>query len=132
CFRLLRLVCGSGLPWAAQRLLDESGEFLPGPSVVIDSIEGAPMLAASDLEDGVLQLAAHLARIHALQRSEGELSFLPLQAERLARGFAARPPTLNESLDEGRIRKTLEAVWPLPPTGEPVLMHGDFWPGNII
>ncbi|MGH2481418.1 MAG: phosphotransferase family protein, partial [Ktedonobacteraceae bacterium] len=29
-------------------------------------------------------------------------------------------------------RDALEAVWPLPQQNASVLLHGDFWPGNIV
>jgi len=131
-FRLLGLLRASGLPVPTPRLLDESGEILPAPYLVIDYIEGEPLLVASDLDGGVVSLADQLARIHSLPAFRADLSFLPLQVERLARSFAARPSGVDDTLDEGRIRQALEAVWPLPPVGEPVLMHGDFWPGNIL
>jgi aminoglycoside phosphotransferase (APT) family kinase protein len=43
-----------------------------------------------------------------------------------------RPATLDESLNEGRIRDALEAAWPFPQRNTSVLLHGDFWPGNIL
>jgi aminoglycoside phosphotransferase (APT) family kinase protein len=57
---------------------------------------------------------------------------LPQQSSRLARRLAQRPATLDDSLQEGRIRQTLEAVWPLPAQAQPALLHGDFWPGNLL
>ena len=49
-------------------------------------------------------------------------------AEKLAR----RPNTLDESLSEGRIRAALQAVWSLPRHNPSALLHGDFWPGNLL
>ncbi|MEZ4624682.1 MAG: aminoglycoside phosphotransferase family protein [Thermomicrobiales bacterium] len=52
----------------------------------------------------------------------------------LPRRRAAIPPTadqLDTSLSEPQIRAALASVDP-PATREDVLLHGDFWPGNLI
>lgn len=61
-----------------------------------------------------------------------DLSFLPSQERTVAEMLARRPATLDDSLDEPRIRDVLEAVWPLPQRNQPVLLHGDYWPGNTL
>jgi aminoglycoside phosphotransferase (APT) family kinase protein len=131
-FRLLQILSASGLPVPVPHSLDESSEILPAPYLVVEYIEGAPVIALSDLDDPIFRLAAQLAEIHALQRLGGDLSFVPRQTDRLAQSLAARPSVLNDAMDEGRIRRTLEPVWPLPSRNEPALLHGDFWPGNIL
>ena len=42
-----------------------------------------------------------------------------------------RPSVLDNSLGEGSIRAALESV-PTPLAREMVLLHGDYWPGNIL
>ena len=60
---------------------------------------------------------------------KGEPEFAPSD---LSEKLRQRPAIVDESLAEGRIRDTLEAVWPLPQRNRTVLLHGDFWPGNIL
>jgi aminoglycoside phosphotransferase (APT) family kinase protein len=131
-YRLLRVLSAGGLPVPVPRYLDESGELFTAPYLVLEFIAGETALAPSCREDFIAQMAAPLAAIHRLGDVHQELSFLPEQSRKIARTLTARPPVLDVSLDEGRIREALEPVWPLPQSSEPVLLHGDFWPGNLI
>ena len=131
-FKLLQLLHAVGLPVPKPYSLDESGELFSTPYLVIEYIEGKSEFAPADLPYLLLQLATHLLRIHQLDGSQVDLSFLPNLAQSSAERLRERPATVDESLDEGRIRDALEAVWPLPQRNPSVLLHGDFWPGNTL
>ena len=131
-FRLLQILQSAGLAAPAPYHLDQSGEIFSRPYVVVEYIEGKPEFAPSNLADLLLQLATHLSRIHNVDCSNLDLSFLPEQEKIYAEKFRERPAKVDESLDEGRIRDALESVWPLPQRNRSVLLHGDFWPGNTL
>jgi len=127
-FRLLQLTHGLGLATPAPYYVDPSGQLFDTPYLVIEYIEGKPEFAPVDVADYVFQAATHLAQIHSVDSTKLDLTFLPQQTA----GLSKRPPTVNETLAEGRIRARLEAVWPLATRNAPVLRHGDFWPGNLL
>lgn len=129
-FKLLQILQSAGLATPAPYYLDQSGDIFPTPYIVIEYVEGQSEFALAP--EHIPQLATQLARIHALDCSQLDVSFLPNQAQRFARKISQRPTNLDESLDEGRIRDVLEAVWPLSQQNTAVLLHGDFWPGNIL
>jgi aminoglycoside phosphotransferase (APT) family kinase protein len=131
-FKLLHLLHSVGLAAPKPYYLDQSGEIFSAPYLVIEYIEGKPEFAPADLPDLLLQLAKHLSRIHQVDSSKLDLSFLPKLEKRYAEMVRERPARVDESLDEGHIRDTLEAVWPFPQRNTSVLLHGDFWPGNIL
>jgi len=131
-FRLLQLLRSAGLPVPTPYYVDQSGEIFSTPYVVIAFIEGQPDFAPANVSEAVEQLAAQLAQIHAVNTTLIDLSFLPQQATLQAEKLGIRPATLDDSLDEGRIRTTLESVWPLPLRNQSILLHGDFWPGNVL
>jgi aminoglycoside phosphotransferase (APT) family kinase protein len=131
-FKLLQILQSAGLATPTPYYLDQSGEIFPTPYLVIEYIAGTPAVAPADVPDLVLQLATHLASIHALDCSNSELSFLPRLEEVYAKTLQEPPPALDEVFGEARIRATLTAAWPLPQRNPSVLLHGDFWPGNTL
>ena len=131
-FKLLHLLHSVGLAAPKPYYLDQSGEIFSAPYLIIEYIEGKPEFAPADLPDLLLQLATHLSRIHQVDGSKLDLSFLPKLEKRYAETLRERPARVDESLDEGHIRDALEAVWPFPQWNTSVLLHGDFWPGNIL
>ena len=131
-YKLLQLVRAAGLPAPQPYYLDLSNEIFPTPYLVIEYVEGQTEFALANVSDHLLQCATLLSRIHQIDGSLPDLSFLPRQEERYARKLKNRPATFDEALKEGRVRNTLEAVWPLPQRNRLALLHGDFWPGNLL
>jgi aminoglycoside phosphotransferase (APT) family kinase protein len=127
-FRLLEILRTAGVAAPKPCYLDETGELFPRPYLVTEYIEGEPKYTATDLSAAVRQMAVQMASIHTLDTSRIDLSFLQGHPTELD----ARPPVVDDSMDEGRIRDVLESAWPLPGSVRSVLLHGDFWPGNLL
>lgn len=127
-FRLLQILRSLGFAVPAPYLLDLSGEVFAAPYVVIEYVQGQTDFAPADLPAYLLQLATYLARLHQIDLQAVDLSFLSHQEEDLGKA----PRELDHALDEGRIRDTLASIGRFVPLNEPVLLHGDFWPGNVL
>jgi aminoglycoside phosphotransferase (APT) family kinase protein len=131
-FRLLRTLVAAGLPVPAAVDYDASGEILANPYLVLEYVEGAAEFAPADLPDYLRQFTETLAKIHHIDGATADLSFLPMQDSPHAKKSRRRPEALDESLDEGRIRAALETARNLPGRNPPGLLHGDYWPGNLV
>lgn len=131
-FRLLRALQAEGLPVPTPRYVDESGEVLGTPSLVVAFVEGSANFSPLTVADAAEILAHQLARIHAIDPVKWDIAYLPSQAERCAERLSIRPVRLDDGLEEGQIRRTLADAWPLPPRNRASLLHGDFWPGNAL
>lgn len=126
-FRLLGQLQSAGVAVPMPYYLDESGEIFATPYLVIEYIEGNTETVPSTVAERVRQLASQLIKIHRVNRSNSDLSFLTP-----TNGLPERSTTLDETLDEGRIRETVESLSPVDQRNEPGLLHGDYWPGNIL
>lgn len=127
-FRLLQLLQRAGVAAPAPYYLDQGGELFGLPCLVMEYMAGAPEFAPVDMAVFIHQTAVQLAHIHRIDAAAFDLAFLPAYGK----GFGERPPVLDTSLAEREIRDRLEARWPLPQSNPTVLLHGDFWPGNLL
>lgn len=130
--RLLNMLQVAKIPAPKPYFADESGKVLPTPYIVIEFIEGRSLNEPASLLNCVREMGAILAKIHSSKFSEGDLSFLPNQEQVVAEQIAKRPTKLDDALSERRIRDALDQMWPPVQENKSVLLHGDFWPGNIM
>lgn len=126
-YRLLQIAEAHGLAAPRPYAVDDSGELFPNPALAIEFVDGETDFAPNDLGAYLDQMAVQLARIHHVMDSPA-LAFLPRQDK----GYGDPPASLDESLSEGRIRDALTSAHPIPQVNPSTLLHGDYWPGNIL
>ncbi len=133
-FATLRAARAVGLPTPAPLALETSPELLGSPYLVLDFIAGEPDLNPTDLDVFCAQLAAQLAAIHSADRSKVDLSHLPSHPNACPeRERPASPPDPDpEPESEAGLRAVLQLDWPANTVNQAVLLHGDYWRGNVL
>lgn len=131
-FRLLVRLREAGLPVPTPYHVDATGEIFETPYIVVEYVEGETLFTTDDLSEHLRQMAQTLARIHQMDGVTDDLAFLPSEAKRTRKLVQARPARLDESLGEGRIRAALEAEGWREARNPEVLLHGDYWAGNVL
>ncbi|WP_134683060.1 phosphotransferase family protein [Brevibacillus migulae] len=131
-FRLLQVLRSAEVRVPAPLYLDDTGESFPEPCLVIEFIDGTSDVRELTMPEFLPQMTEHLLQIHQIASLEHDCSFLPSITALIGKKLAKRPELVDDSLDEGRIRDVLEAVWPLPQVNQNRLLHGDYWPGNLL
>jgi aminoglycoside phosphotransferase (APT) family kinase protein len=104
----------------------------PSSFVLVSRVAGAPALSAADPVPHACRMADFLLELHALEPSPALSSRLSDAAGLVARRLKNPPASMDASLCEGEIRTALRPVWPLPARNASALLHGDFWPGNVL
>ncbi|MEM6405452.1 MAG: phosphotransferase [Pseudomonadota bacterium] len=130
-FHLLNILHQQGYRVPETYCLDTSGELFKPVYFVMAYMEGVPLFKPENLADYIKQSVQQLVHIHQYPSAATRLSFLPELNASLA-DSQKRRVRLDATLNEIRIGEILEAVWPLPQQHAPTLVHGDFWPGNLL
>ncbi|MCZ6874789.1 MAG: phosphotransferase [bacterium] len=133
-YKLLEFLTAQELAVPTPVYLDDHGEFLTEPCMVMKFMDGDPNFEPDDLGDYLMQMADHLSLIHKLDCASHDLSFLPSVIDHVAQLIAARggkvvAATVANLKD---ILVVLDKTWPPIQKNPDVLLHGDYWPGNII
>lgn len=129
-YRVLQLGQALGLPIPTPLLFLPPGTEFSTACLVVEYVEGGLDFSPAHLEDYLAQMAGALAQIHAATCGKADLAFLPRQAN-------ACPEALTEiaqpaDLPSGTIRAALRAFPPPTPANPLALLHGDYWPGNLL
>lgn len=138
-YRLLELLHRAGLPVPRPYCADEWGAILPGPWLLNAYIDGqtstdaaglAAFAAAGTEFTGLLAQA--LADLHGTGLRAADVPFLADAGTVVSRRLAAAPEWSDDALSEPDVRAALTAHWPPPQLNRPVILHGDYWPGNVL
>jgi aminoglycoside phosphotransferase (APT) family kinase protein len=100
-------------------------------AIVLDYIDGAPDFAPSNLPDMLEQMAAQLLRIHSVP-VDAHLAMLQPRKMSAARQVTAQSAQPDAALNEPELRRIVSSLWPWPQPNPDALLHGDYWPGNLL
>ncbi len=131
-YRLLKLLSARGLPVPRPWLADDRGAIGPGPCLLQDFIDGERVDAPADLTNFTGQLAAALAAVHNAGIARADVPSLADACDDVTRRLGTRPAGPNQLASENAVRATLADNWPPPQVNRPVVLHGDYWPGNVL
>ncbi len=131
-FRVLQLTHDAGLATPAPVYLDATDPLFPSPSLVLEYAEGKTDLKPADSAEYVMQMARELARIHRMDTAGRDLSFLLRVEDDCASAIGKPPETPGVTEGERELIEMLAPCWPLPRNNTPVVLHGDYWPGNTL
>jgi aminoglycoside phosphotransferase (APT) family kinase protein len=98
----------------------------------MEYIDGERVHKPADLPAFTRQLAAALAAVHNCRIVRADVPFLADVGDSVVNELGTGPHTLGGVVPEDAIRKVLQANWPPPTVSEPVVLHGDYWPGNVL
>ena len=119
-FRLLRCLFGAGIPVPEPLWLDTSGAVFEVPFFVERFVEGSTAVACENIPTAVNEMARQLVDIHNVA---GEFD-VPLLEDPVQGALAYLPP-------DGAVARAVNRRG-LIGANDPTLLHGDYWPGNII
>lgn len=122
-FRLLEILHEAGLPVPDALHLSETHQ---PPFLITSFAEGSTDIGDKPIPEFCHALADILHDIHSTDLSKCDLRFLPDIKSAIAGQRDARSP------EQRQIQAAIQRARPRIYCNKPVLLHGDFWPGNLL
>lgn len=125
-FELLHALFHEGLEVPEPLYLDRSGSILPSPYLVTEYIDGTTAVPHEELDICLQQMAQFLSRLHCLDPASMSIPALPTIEDPVTGALEYLPKV-------GEDKSLLSAIGSMKAsTTVRRLLHGDFWPGNIL
>lgn len=131
-YRLLDLLVAAGLPVPRPHLADESCSIMPSPCLLQDFIDGERMDDPPDLAAFTGELAATLAALHGVGIDRADVPFLGDVRDDTTRMMGTRSGRASAFRWAAAVLAALKAAWPPPQLNRSAILHGDYWPGNVL
>jgi len=125
-FQLLKALHRKGLPVPEPLLVEAGGGLLPDPFLVIAMAEGTSEIPADRQWACIDAMADLLATIHGAPT--GDLPPLPERLNPLPELFDYLPGGAEWESLHAHLASLTDTAY----TGSPRLLHGDFWPNNVL
>lgn len=124
-FQILSYLTNKKIPVPTPLLYDETG-------LLMEYIEHEKINLFKNLNQYMNTIAKTLAEIHQINDVQAIHFFLLDYTNSWDFRLENPPQTMDYSLQEPRIRETLRQNWQKKKENEKRLLHGDFWPGNLL
>lgn len=125
-FQLLKTLYGYGIKVPEPLYIDNSGTVLPSPFFVSKYVEGSSEISSSQLAGCLQQMATFLSELHGLDTHAIDLPNLPM-IEDPVKGALQYLPQVSQDKQPLAIIEKMSLD-----TKRLCLLHGDFWPGNLL
>lgn len=125
-FETLRALSQMGVPVPRPLAYDDTGRIIAHPYLLLDFVDGAAQIPVDAIDVGIATAAEVLATIHRVPMTP--LPTLPLRIDPMPELLAY----LMADPDWASLRLHLLRRNPVAFGANPVLLHGDFWPGNWV
>lgn len=131
-YRLLDLLATAGLPVPRPYLADASCSILASPCLLQDFIDGERIDDPPDLTAFTAELATTLAALHGTVIDRADVPFLADVLDDTTRMMGTRSARAGAFPWAAAVLGALKAAWPPQQLNRSTVLHGDYWPGNVL